>query len=929
MVATFSKKSPVTICLLLVVTALTIAGCSKPKSSYDYLNQARQDREKGNDHAAFVDLKNALQKDPKNGEARLLLAQLLNDHRDGSAAEIELRKAMDLGVNKSYIAAAMGQALLLQQKYQKVIDTINVAEGDKGKVAADIYNVRGNAYLALKKEDEARAAFERALKEYQDSADAYLGLARLAAMKNDLDGALHQTDIALSKDANSTMAWLVKASLLKVQGKDEEARAAFGRILRRDKNNVSAHLGLASIDMAQNKLGAAKTEIDAALKSAPTALVARYALALIQFRQGNFKEAHESIQEVLKVVPDDLPSILMDGAVTLALGSYEQALNDLNRVIARYPANAYARRLLATTHLKLGELGPAMETLQPLLASRAKDAQALALAGEIQLRLKNYSKAAEYLKNAIDVNPAQGPKLRTQLALSRLGAGDTEQAMADLEEAAKQSPGQSTADSILITIYLRHKDYDQALVAIANLEKKLGPNPVTYTLRGSALLGKRDFAGARQAFEQALSLQPTYFQAAANLAKLDMRDGKPDRARGRFKAILEKDKNNVQAMLALAELAASQQQEQEYGDWLEKAAEAQPDAIVPRLKLADYYLAKKDKARALRNAREMIAVHPDNLDALRLLGATQLAFGDNDDALRTYARLVEKAPNNPLVYVNLASAQLAAKKMGEARASLNKALELRPDSQQVRDALISLDMASNKEDDALKIARQLQVQRPKSPLGYEREADILMTQKHYGQAAKAYEQSLANGAGSAVVIKLHQAQIMAGDREAAEKRLTSWLDQNPTDIAVITYAADYYMRSNRSRDAIVQYEKLLKLAPQNVLALNNLAYLYGRAGDSRALSIAKQAFKLAPDNPGVQDTLGWILVDHGEFSHAIELLRKAVTSMPKEGMMHYHLGVALARSGQKVEAKKELQAAIAGSEKFPGRDDAIAMLKGL
>ena len=63
--------------------------------------------------------------------------------------KIELRKAIDLGVNKSYVAAAMGQALLLQEKYQKVIDTITVADNDKGKMAADIYNVRGDALVSV------------------------------------------------------------------------------------------------------------------------------------------------------------------------------------------------------------------------------------------------------------------------------------------------------------------------------------------------------------------------------------------------------------------------------------------------------------------------------------------------------------------------------------------------------------------------------------------------------------------------------------------------------------------------------------------------------------------------------------------------------------------------------------------------------------
>ena len=83
-----------------------------------------------------------------------------------------------------------------------------------------------------------------------------------------------------------------------------------------------------------------------------------------------------------------------------------------------------------------------------------------------------------------------------------------------------------------------------------------------------------------------------------------------------------------------------------------------------------------------------------------------------------------------------------------------------------------------------------------------------------------------------------------------------------------TYAAEFYMASNRNRDAIAQYEEVLKLSPQNALALNNLANLYQREKDGRALATAEQALKLAPEHPGIQDTLGWILVEQGHYCRA-------------------------------------------------------------
>ena len=194
------------ICLLLIIGMVGIGGCSSPKSSYDYLTQAREEHQNGNDQSALIDLKNALDKDPKNGEARFLVAQILNTRGEGVAAEIEIRKAIEYGVDRGFVTAELGRALLLQQEYQKILDEIDVTGSEKGKAAAVIYIMRGNAFAGLGKIDKAKAAYERALNEYSDSSNAYLGMAHLAALQNDLNDALHQTELALSKDAKNADA---------------------------------------------------------------------------------------------------------------------------------------------------------------------------------------------------------------------------------------------------------------------------------------------------------------------------------------------------------------------------------------------------------------------------------------------------------------------------------------------------------------------------------------------------------------------------------------------------------------------------------------------------------------------------------------------------------------------------------------------------
>ena len=105
--------------------------------------------------------------------------------------------------------------------------------------------------------------------------------------------------------------------------------------------------------------------------------------------------------------------------------------------------------------------------------------------------------------------------------------------------------------------YLQQEKFDQALKAVQTLEKKQPDNPLTYNLKAAIYIGKKDIANARKQLERALELQPTYVPAATNLAQLDLQEKNPQAARRRFEAMLEKDKDNVQALLALAELGTA------------------------------------------------------------------------------------------------------------------------------------------------------------------------------------------------------------------------------------------------------------------------------------------------------------------------------------------------------------------------------------
>ena len=76
--------------------------------------------------------------------------------------------------------------------------------------------------------------------------------------------------------------------------------------------------------------------------------------------------------------------------------------------------------------------------------------------------------------------------------------------------------------------------------------------------------------------------------------------------------------------------------------------------------------------------------------------------------------------------------------------------------------------------------------------------------------------------------------------------------------------------------------------------LNNLAYAHSRMdNNAKALGYAMRALKLAPNNPSVMDTAGWLLVETGgDRSRALDLLRAAARKAPDNTTIRAHLDAA-------------------------------------
>ncbi|MHC4269220.1 MAG: tetratricopeptide repeat protein, partial [Planctomycetota bacterium] len=184
--------------------------------------------------------------------------------------------------------------------------------------------------------------------------------------------------------------------------------------------------------------------------------------------------------------------------------------------------------------------------------------------------------------------------------------------------------------------------------------------------------------------------------------------------------------------------------------------------------------------------------------------------------------------------------------------------------------------------------------------------------------------------------------------------------------------AGIYQRKGEIDDALTQYRKAISIAPDDVtanlgvgilleikglldesvkvyqkvieldadskiaynknvwMAYNNLALIYATKMKNKmdeAVKLAERANELVPDNPAVNDTLGWIYYLDAKYDKAASLLRIAVRDETWNPTIRYHLGMVYYKKGLQREAITEMERALKISNTFPEAEEAEEVIE--
>ncbi len=375
-----------------------------------------------------------------------------------------------------------------------------------------------------------------------------------------------------------------------------------------------------------------------------------------------------------------------------------------------------------------------------------------------------------------------------------------------------------------------------------------------------------------------------------------------------------------------------------YREWTRR----RPDDRMAWRYLVRLYRFERDLPRLEEALLKLLEFDPDDTDALHELVVWYERTRRYEDAARQLERIDYRHPDNPGILVKIAANYAKAGKVEEAQSLFDRARNLDGFSGRLH-LQISLAWFEAKQyeraekslmehyrmgdralaafmlgtlyqqrelfDEALKWFEEVATIEPDTERGLE--ALLAMATIHHNQ-----------GRDDLALRKLRTAERRFRDAPRYWLGASEWHREtgNPTqaiielergmasveDPTVLEYSkAALLERVGQVERSLEMMEDILARQPDHANALNFIGYVLANSGKEldKAERYIRKAFRLAPDEGYIIDSLGWVLYRKGKSDKAMKWLSLALLLYPDEPEILYHNAVVLQELGRMDEVR--------------------------
>ena len=856
------------------------ASCSKSKDDIQaetsrHLKAAQMYVDQGQIKAAIFEAKKTIQLDPKNPQGYIQLAKIFNGIGAFSTTQTLLE-----GIVKEMpaVAADLADAYTGNKKFQSAIDILNanpVAPNDTNNYQHWLTALAtANAYLGdTAKYDDARA--------------------KLVALKG-----------------NAAELQMLDVNYLLIQNKIEDADAVLEKIIQANPNNVTALILRGQIAGAKQNYTAAEQSLSKALSIIPDtdimsadrikiltlltevlvregrtseALVYQKKLAeanpegnaaqqlfndaLTHYQKGNFEEAEKILVELRKQFPDDTNTATLLGMVEFQKGDNEKAASLFNEFIDTETSAPSVLQVAALVKFKNNEIDDAIKLLKEAADKQPKNATILATYGMALLGRDPKSEAgALALEKSLALNP-DNQRLRLALAKKHLAAGEKDQALAQYRKAYQEKEMDLVIQQTYFKALVDDKQSSKVKEEISAFKTKYQDSSRGDFIEAWFLMQNKNYQAAEASFKRVIAVKESSdkYLALIGLAELSELQHDTQKAISNWQQAITTDPTVTAAYGHWVKLVLANNKRDTAITFLNELGNSRQELWQPSVVLAQIYASAKQWDDASRNLeiglrRSLNAANVTKMaaDIYQLQGQDALARGQTEEARVSYLKSVKLLPGQPEYLVKLIEIEIASRNFAEAQ----KLLDGFPQSEANKGVRAFLQ-------------------------------GVIKTNE--GKPEEAIKFYLESWAAKPVEITASSIADYYGKNNMTDALYSfyeDWVVKLPASAKGAMFKAMKEQQLNHNEVAVQWYEKTLELAPNTLVALNNLAWLYYLQNDERAVETGKKAYDLAPTSASVVDTYGWILVERKSAKEGLEILTQAATLDPKNKEIQEHLKAA-------------------------------------
>lgn len=572
---------------LSLAVLLSLAGCDSFKGADARVDAAEKMLAEGAYNEAAVELRNALDDDPKN--ARALLGMARTQYQLGllEEAATAATAAAEAGAPAADVEQLRLKILMARGKHQELLAAL---DADPAKLPAAVRDeLRVRALASANRCDSALPQARALVAANAKNSPARIVIAECLARRANVPGAVRELDAAVAADSRDANAWLALGRLRQSSGDRAGAEAAW----------------LKAVEVAGGQL------------TVPQQAMMFAGLGDLQGERGDIAALRATHKSLIEVSADSVIAELLQTQISMLEGKGEVAVATLQRLMTSNPEFGGARVHLVSALVMQGSLEQARKQLSELQTGNAAANSNFKVAGEVLAKMNPAESGTdEYWARVAAIQAALG-----QPSMSRLA----------LEKAVAIAPESRDAALALARLDLRLGATDQAADRLAALADKHPDDAEVVLSLGTAQGMQGKHADAAATFEKLYSRAPTAPLALA-LHAARQRGGLGD-ANAPLEKWLAANGNDASVRMAYAESLRVAGDPRGAAAQYEQVLSLQPKNVGAQNNLAwVYYLAKDPRAvPTARRAREMA---PDSIAVADTYGWLLVESGELPEGLK-------------------------------------------------------------------------------------------------------------------------------------------------------------------------------------------------------------------------------------------------------------------------------------------------------